>query len=257
MENPSDFREASIVTNTTTKKTARIGKWGGGSSISSTTSSSRRVHVDNDDWDSLQNWGVRGPTDESKPCITGADRASSRSSRRLSDNSRESGDFEDDARSVSSTSSDRRSKRAMDTYTNRGMRSRLTANFFRDDFDETMEQMIHDFDSRMSSSFWADDDKSSFFRRRRRIRDNDDFFSRSREPPRSRMFPSLFDSSFEDMWTDRKSNIDDEYAESGIFSDRGSSRLSQQGDEINKEEKPKSSITADKFEVDIDVQGFK
>ena len=264
MENPCEFCETEIVTTKTTKKAARLGKWGG-STISNITSSARRIQMDKEDaWGSLRDWECEhGQLDGSKISLTSGERSAVSSGRRLSDNSRDPGDLEDDVQSVSSASSDRRSKRVLDTaFNNRDMRSRRTANFFRDDFDDTMEQMIHDFDARFSNSFWIDDDNDDFFHRHRRSRNSNEFFSRptlsSRSNfSRSRLLPSLFDSSVNDEWSERKSTFDDDYAESGIFSDRASSRQSNRSDEALKKEKSARQLAAEKFEVDIDVQGFK
>ena len=244
MEN--DFCEASFM-KTKSSKATRMGTW------ETNSSSAKRIQMQKDSWDSMQGWNTRGQPEGAKLGDSEKVETITSSSRRLSELSCRS-DHDDDVKSVSSSSSGRRSRQAVEASSNRATRSRFTTSLLRDDFDKTMKTMIHDFDSQFSSSFWDDEEEDSFFRRRRRHRNTDDFFSRPNiTTSRGSLQPSLFDSSFVDFWSDKRSTFEEDYPESGVFSDRASSSLSQQDHEpALKKQQP-----ADKFEVDIDVEGFK
>ena len=148
----------------------------------------------------------------------------------------------------------------------RETRSRpLTIDLFRDDFEQKMKDMIRKFDMRCSRSFWEDDlsdDRrvDSMFDRETRS------FEKRAKAINDRFFSSRIGSFFDDdddffgrpLLRSRRAVDDFDEGDSGIFSDVTSRRrVTDDQLDLDQQMKREKSVTPDRFEVDIDVKGFK
>ena len=255
MTEADDLREADFVsTTTTTKRAVTLGSWGGGR-MNNFNSNIRKQKIQHDGL--LSDWEVKKTI--SSKINDNFQQASSTasSSRRLSDHSQISSEREDDNESFSSTRNNRSTKQSPEPLTHR---SRFAVDFFTDDFDDAMDRMISDFDARFSKSLWLDDDETLFQRRKKKERlvMDEDFSSRPCTT-RSRAPPSIFNSKLDGFLGEKKLNLVDEYAESGVYSNGSSLRLSQRVDDaLSSETQPDhGNPPMEKFEVDINVQGYK
>lgn len=249
-----DDNFSGILSTSTTTKAVKIGSRGEERIICTNTSSIKQAvqHGYVNDWSSGREQidGDKAPIEEMS--------RSSTSCRRLTDQSQALNEFEEDTRSVTSERSNRSTTRSLGSN-----RSRFKVDLFTDDFDETMNRCIGDFNSRFHKSLWRDDDNDSFFSRSQNsFFGDDEFFSRPKLTHKTRrnITSSFFDSILDDFGKQKRSNPEEEYAESGVFSDGTSSRLSQNMGDDTSFEKPsqvKKSFPEEKFEVDMNVHGYK
>ncbi|CAK8692119.1 uncharacterized protein LOC143463172 [Clavelina lepadiformis] len=208
---------------------------------------------DNDPWSEWSS-GRRTPNEEQSSIKTDYLKSSSSRSSRKS-----SGSITPEVENVCSVFSDKWLDDEDDIYPRKnrvGRRTRLTANFFRDDFDERMHKMIGDFDDRCLRSMW---NKKNFFRKNG---SNDDFFCRNRSLDDSFFqdsnFPSLFDRELDDIWPTHKRRALSSQDTEGRILRKAPAQFKEDAEfEIDRDVCPQRQNNPDKFEVDIDVKGFK
>ncbi|XP_078491381.1 uncharacterized protein LOC104266657 isoform X1 [Ciona intestinalis] len=160
-----------------------------------------------------------------------------------------------------STTTKRTSNEDFGTFPRRGqpVSRDMRDDFFRDDFDERMEQMVREFDARCARSILDDDvrpfgtfprrgTEDSFFSRPRLL-GNNSLFKKSR-------FRSIFDGDDDDDWSvGRRGHGLDE--DSGVFSDATvKPRDYDDVMHLDKALHQDRKYTPEKFQVDVDVKGF-